>query len=129
MPREFPQDVYFPPGFPYPGAGLNETRAILLWDLMREQKGLCVGCGKPIQSSGPISIHEAIVTRGDVQGWPRSWRVIIHNKYNCILVHQESCHKHGDREKWWEYKISVYGEEEMKRWYYSLPFKVFQRRF
>lgn len=119
--RLFPDTVYIPYGFPKPGANLKEVRANLYWDLMYEQKSICPVCKKAL-SCDIIDTHESLVTRGDVQGWPLPWRVIIHNIYNCVNVHRP-CHDKVDPQAVWDYKCRLYGKKELLKWWRSLPFK------
>lgn len=122
--RILPDTVYIPKGFPKPGDSVDYEDSVRF--LIKLQKGLCPVCEGPLRSI--CDKHEGIVTKGDVQGWPKPWRVIIINPYNCVFV-DRSCHKHGMKDFFWEYKCKLFGEEEIRRWYYSLPFRVFPRNF
>jgi len=50
---------------------------------------ICPICREPV--SGP-DMHEAIITRGDVQGYGEEIRSLIHVRENCVLVHSGKCH-------------------------------------
>lgn len=113
--------VYFPEGFPRPGADRKWVEEKLGWDLYSLQRGKCTSCNEPLEV-GPIDIHEALVTKGQVRGWPGPWKIIIINRYNCVLVHR-ACHEHGDRESVWVHKCELFGEDEIIKWYDSLPFR------
>jgi len=114
--------VYFAPDFARPGDHREAISELVSWDVYRLQHGLCTVCGELLDSGGVVDLHEALVTKGQVQGWPKSWRIIIINRYNCTLVHR-SCHEHGDRVSVWKHKCDLFGEEELIRWYTSLPFR------
>lgn len=122
-PRDLPATVYIPEGFPQPGAEYKKVQCDLAWDLEHLQDRKCFACGEPLLHGSMIDIHEAIVTKGDVQGWPNNWKIIIINKYNCVAVHRQ-CHQHGMREQAWKAKCELFGKEEMEKWYYSLPWKI-----
>ena len=122
--RIFPDTAYIPEGFPNPGDKVDYEESIR--KLLKLQKNLCPVCQKLI--CGICDRHEGIVTKGDVQGWPKPWRIVIINPYNCVYVHRD-CHQHGLRDFFWKHKCEIFGEDEMRKWYYSLPFKVFPRRF
>lgn len=122
--RKLPDTVYFPDV----SSWIPDTRLELYQLLMVEQNLKCTVCGEYLAPDELMDVHEAIVTRGDVQGWPKRWRSIIFCLGNCVVVHRH-CHGHSDREKTWVYKCSIYGKEEMQRWYDNLPFKVHPRRF
>lgn len=123
--RLFPDTVYVPTGFPRPCGDVNKEE--LREKLFELQKGLCIDCGKLLDKE-VVDIHEALVTKGNVQGWPKPWRIIIVNVYNCVLVHR-SCHGHSDSELVWKHKCDLFGENEVRKWYDSLPFKKHPRRF
>lgn len=92
------------------------------------QKNICPVCNQLLEHYQIQDVHECVVTRGDVQGWPDEWNYLIFNLYNCAVVHRD-CHKHGHKEFWWKYMCELWGKEDMKKWYYNLPFRVLPRRF
>jgi len=120
--RELPGSVYIPDLDDW----APDDRDVLAALLAHMQSYRCPVCGEPLYDL--TDIHEAIVTKGDVQSWPDSWKFLIFNLFNCIVVHRR-CHKHGNRQHWWDYKCVIFGREEMSRWYYSLPFKTEIRKF
>lgn len=123
--RELPGSVYIPDIDQW----APEDRDDLFNILAYYQDYECLVCKEALYGAlNIVNVHECIVTKGDVQSWPDSWKFLINNLYNCVVVHQE-CHQHGNRQKWWEYKCAIFGEEEMSKWYYSLPFKTTPRRF
>ena len=124
--KQFPKTVYIPEGFPEPGEVYSAVKPVLAQSLAIVQKQKCPVCDLALNTI--IDPHEGIVTKGDVQGWPKPWRIIIINIYNTVLVHRD-CHRHGLREFFWEYKCELFGEDEIRKWYYSLPFKTFPREF
>ena len=123
-PRELPDTVYIPDTENWSPKTRDELFRIL-WKL---QAGRCPVCLQMLDYSRLMDVHECIVTKGDVQSWPDSWKFLINNVYNCIVPHRE-CHRHGDRERWWGYKCIMFGKEEMEKWYYNLPFRGKIRRF
>jgi hypothetical protein len=40
-----------------------------------------------------MSMHEWLITRGDVKGAPFEWRMQIYVPWNVVLVHEEICHQ------------------------------------
>jgi hypothetical protein len=38
-------------------------------------------------------MHEALLTRGDVQGLGTPYKNMIHVRQNCVLVHNDGCHQ------------------------------------
>lgn len=120
--RELPGSVYIPDLDDW-APDDRDMLGAYLYDL---QSGKCAFCNEPL--CGICDVHECIVTKGDVQSWPDSWKFLINNLFNCVIAHR-GCHQHGNREKWWEYKCAIFGEEEMSKWYYSLPFKSPPRSF
>ncbi len=121
--RELPGSVYIPDLDDW----APDDREALTEALIYLQGGVCPECGEDL--IGMLNVHECIVTKGDVQSWPEPWKILINNLFNCVVVHQSNCHAHGNRQKWWEYKCAIFGEEEMSKWYYSLPLKNPPRRF
>lgn len=90
------------------------------------QEGKCI-CGEPFRGTGQL--HHAIITRGDARGLAEGVKErVLHHSFNVILCHTK-CHRDLVRIKCWEYLCDLYGEEEMREWYYNLPFKVLPRRF
>ena len=122
-PRELPDTVYIPSRDDWSFVDRDDLMDKLAW--WQDQK--CVVCGERL--SGIVDVHECIVTKGDVQSWPDSWKhPLIFNIYNCSSIHR-ACHEHGDRQVWWNYKCEQFGKEEMEKWYYNLPFRGKIRRF
>lgn len=73
-------------------------------------------------------MHEALVTRNDVRGWDERARKLIFHKYNCVLVchgiHIASGHAKWFREECKDLLFNRYGEDAVRFWIMSLPFKV-----
>lgn len=73
-------------------------------------------------------MHEGIISRGDVMGWPKERRVLIHTPYNCVLICAD-CNLAGNgkyppsREAVFEFKVARYGDD-VYRWLRWLPFRV-----
>ena len=120
--RGLPSSVYIPDLDDW----APEDRDDLGIALFYLQDGKCPVCGEALV--GLLNIHECIVTKGDVQSWPESWKILINNLFNCVYIHQH-CHQHGNRQEWWDYKCELFGKQEMEKWYYRLPFKSQKRRF
>lgn len=83
----------------------------------------CQACGKEL--SGAIDLHHAIITKGDIVGWPKRWKVLIDTPLNCFLLHH-SCHIDGivpSREFFWKLSCEFYTEQVVTDWVVSLPFK------
>lgn len=119
--RSFPNDVVIPDGFPHPRDNELTVKAVVWVKLLRLQEYHCPVCTHPLVE--PIDMHEALVSKGDVQGWPKSWKVIIFNIFNCVLIHRHCHEEWPSREEMWKYKCTLFKEDEIKKWYYSLPFK------
>lgn len=103
----------------------SSIREKVLW----ERGFKCESC----ETRQLLSIHEGIVTRGDVQGWPKPRRLLIFHEYNCFVLCMD-CHKNwGEvfpREKAWELSCERYGEQAVREWYENLPWKIgVPRRF
>ena len=123
-------DVWVPDAlaqfFPKIGADMAEHRRTLKMDCLVHRDRCCRGCHEPFL--GRVAhMHEALITRKDVQGWKLRLRIIIHNPFNCILV-CPSCHFCLDgktlpsREQFLLEQIHLYGLDVLK-WLASLPFK------
>ena len=127
-PRPWPEVVaptgtaglFFPRG-PVPPAHWRATlKAYLLTEC-----DVC-WCGEAFRAMPHM--HEALITRGDVQGWSPEHRVIIQTPYNCVLL-CAACH-HGfdgkstpSRERVLRHMRALYGSA-VDRWLASLPFRV-----
>ena len=120
--RELPPTVFVPDI----DGWAPDTREELLDILTILQDWKCPVCGDGL--GGIVDVHEGIVTRGDVQSWPESWKFLVFNIYNCSAVHR-ACHRHGERDFYWIIKCKMFGKEMMHKWYDNLPFKIEQRRF
>ena len=88
---------------------------------------LCLVCDEPFST---FHLHHAVVSKQDVRGWKRKKRFLIEVEMNLVPLHGK-CHLDTppSRECCWEYQCDFYGEELMREWYNSLPWKVPQRRF
>ena len=83
---------------------------------------VCMICGK---SFSGFDLHHGILSRRDVQGWPRLRRCLINVEMNLIPLHSV-CHmdRPPSREAAWEYQMEFYGRDLLDQWYYHLPFKI-----
>ena len=84
---------------------------------------ICMVCRK---SFGRFDLHHGIVSRRDVQGWPKLRRCLIDVEMNLIPLHHFPCHMNSppSREAVWKYQVEFYGRELLERWYYFLPWKA-----
>ena len=111
------------------GRGLvrrGKDRLKLKQDLVIERGSKCECCGE----NAILDLHEGIVTRADAG---RDWKDLIFCSINCFLLCRD-CHtnwgKMFPREKAWEVSCERYGEEVVKEWYKTLPWKIgVPRRF
>jgi len=72
-------------------------------------------------------MHEGILSRRDVQGWPMEWRVLIMTPFNCILISREANlgldgKSPPPRARVLAEHVHMYGPGVV-RWLRSLPFK------
>lgn len=74
---------------PIPGEPMGPWRARVKALLLRRDL-VCRGCEQPWEGITP-HMHESLVTRGDVMGWPKEWRHLIANPMIAILL-CPSCH-------------------------------------
>lgn len=58
---------------------------------------LCAICGEPPEKGMALQMHEALITRGDVQG-NKELGYDIMSKYNCVLVHA-NCHDYANSDE------------------------------
>ena len=121
--RHIPEDQSLLYLFPPPGRTVRAQREILL-PYVYNRDGRCwvPGC----KGLGVCSAHEGIVTRGDVQGWDKGWRCLIHTVYNSVwLCHAR--HHETDLEpsamEIAEWMVEQYTRAELVRWLECLPFK------
>lgn len=56
-------------------------------DFLSGGKPICPICRKPITKYTGFHLHEAILTRGDVQKLPEELKPLIFTPENCVLVH------------------------------------------
>lgn len=60
-------------------------------------------------------MHEAIITRGDVQGLDTDLQALIYDRHNCVLVHQE-CHDHSIKDVCIKHLIEKEGYSHIMSW-------------
>ena len=91
-----------------------------------ERDIFCRGCGDLIQIAN-CHMHEGMISRGDVQGWPRERRHLIFSVYNCTLL-CSACNtgmegkSAPDRRLIFDEQFAIYGAP-MIDWLIALPFK------
>ena len=72
------------------------------------------GCGKPITSYDAIDLHEGIITRADVAGWPKPQRSLIFHEYNTFLLrHDHHVESPPDREFCYALAAARYGRQKI----------------
>ena len=123
-------DVWVPdalaPFFPEVGADMAAHRERLKMDCLLQRDRCCRGCHEPFL--GRIAhMHEGILSRQNVRGWPREWRVLIMTPFNCILICGEANLGLGGkspppRARVLAEHVHMYGPGVV-RWLRSLPFK------
>jgi len=123
-------DVWVPdalaPFFPEVGADMAAHRRTLKMDYLVYRDRCCRGCREPFL--GRVAhMHEGILSKRDVQGWPREWRVLINVPYCCILLCRDCnlglADKHPPpRARVLTEHVHMYGPGVV-RWLRSLPFK------
>jgi len=77
------------------------------------------GCPRPA-----VHLHEALVTRGDVQGWAPELRQAIFHEYNCIGLcqfHHNTKYEPKAAEVF-ERKCEEHGRQQVVGWLESLEF-------
>jgi hypothetical protein len=105
--------------FPKSGTSLPQWRTNVLIPHVIEREGVCWNkdCWKNVSD-----VHEGVVTRGDVQGWPNKYRVCVHVPINCVGLCKD-CHKFSPSRKdvllW---AVDEYGLWVLD-WFEELPFK------
>ena len=75
-----------------------------------------------------VHLHHAVINKGKVRN--KKFHKLLDCKENALEV-CEKCHKTADgyhkRMKAYRINVDRYGEEHMRDWYDSLPFKVKER--
>jgi len=74
-------------------------------------------------------MHEGLIKKGDVQGWPEEDRNLINHPINCVVLCHRCHMSEGQTTQmtvWFvEYKLSMgWRVEDMLQWIDELPFKV-----
>jgi len=79
---------------------------------------VCPICGEAIV--GVPDMHEAFVTKKNIQGCPPTVGDFINSRYNCVLVHPGKCHQTGQttegRRKCAEQIVHYEGRENVTAW-------------
>jgi len=112
---------------------LSTKDAVRVWRqrlriyLLDERGCICDCCGKII--TGGVAVHEGLVTRAQVPGWPFPKRGLIFSELNCILLDNQHHLAHPpSRQQVWVWQSERYGEEVLKTWYLGLFEKVTPER-
>lgn len=106
--------------FPSASTSLPQWRTDVLIPHIIERDRVCwvEGCWKNISD-----VHEGVLTRGDVQGWPNKYRVCVHVPINCIGLCKDD-HKYApDRRSVLLWMVNEYGMWVLD-WFEKLPFTV-----
>lgn len=86
---------------------------------MERENYTCWNCYKTA-----VDVHEGVVSRGMVQGWPIKQRLLVHSPLNTIALCKD-CHKYTpDRKVVFDWMIQEYGKELVLWYFENLPFKV-----
>ena len=106
-------------------ASLYEWRQFLKAELLKKRDYKSDFSGKLITRHTGCEMHEGILTRANVpQGI--SWSRLIHHEYNCFLLLKDEHDPICPSRAWCIARsYGLYGEDTVREWYYSLPFKVF----
>lgn len=87
---------------------------------------LCAYCGKAIKDRS-AAMHEAIITRGDIQKMEPELIDKIFTKENCVLVHQAKCHIEAQTKEGQSvvllHILGYVSADEIATWINTLPFK------
>lgn len=87
---------------------------------------VCPYCEMPGRTT---DMHEGLVKKGDVQGWPEEDRSLINHPINCVVL-CHVCHMRDGQTaqmtEWFvEYKLRRgWTAEDMIQWLEELPFKI-----
>lgn len=84
------------------------------------QNGLCI-CGN--QLTNIRELHHALLSRNDVKGADIEIRNLIHHTYNTFEI-CKNCHIGITREQSAVYLASLYGKENIIKWYNDFPLKT-----
>lgn len=109
----------------------NDVKMSMAYLYMDHRDTKCFVCGNYYRD---FDVHHAIITRQNIRGLKvqiagidhkKTRLLLITNVLNCIPLHNK-CHLEGPpkRENVWEYQVSFFGEDLMRRWYDSIPWKV-----
>lgn len=100
---------------------IYEWRQLLKLELLNERQWRSDFSGKPLK--GQCDMHEGIISRAVV---PKSveWHFRIFHPYNCFLLLPEE-HRYSPPSRAWAISRAFerYGEETIREWFYSLPWK------
>jgi len=83
------------------------------------QDGKCP-CGKPLTD---VSLHHALITRGDVRGCSDEIKALIDHSYNVMLMHLV-CHTNVNRTACYRFLSDLYGQAIVENWCANFPLKV-----
>lgn len=101
---------------------IYEWRTYLRHRLLIQRNNLSDWSGEYLTQ---VHMHEGILTRANV---PRNvkWHIHIFHPYNCFLLLPEEHIPCPPSREWCIQKAyDRYGVENVRDWYYSLPFKVY----
>lgn len=116
-----------PDGWGATNATIYEWRQYLKRQLLIQRRYRSDLSGKLLH--GGCDMHEGFVIRSDV---PKNiwWQYKIFHPYNSfLLLPEEHRVQAPSREQCIEIAYARYGKENVLKWYYSLPFKVFPKHW
>jgi hypothetical protein len=98
-----------------------EWRAYLKLELLRKRQWRSDWSGRYLST---CEMHEGILTRANAPlGLPFFW--MIYHEYNCFLLLTEEHHPQPPSRGWCIQKsFERYGEDAVRDWFNSIPFKV-----
>ena len=114
-------DIVFPEDSSTPD--IIGWRQFLKYELLRKRKWRSDFSGRSLIDRG-CDMHEGIITRAVLRSgvW---WHYQIYHEYNCfLLLREEHIPKAPSRQWAVQTAYERYGRDNVREWFYSLPFKV-----
>lgn len=108
-----------------PKGSITQWRMKVLIPFVMEREGFM--CWVDACYINASDVHEGVVTRGMVQGWPIKQRLLAHNPLNCVAL----CKLHHkiapSKQEVLDWMIQEYGKDLILWYFRGLPFKQFPR--
>jgi hypothetical protein len=100
---------------------------LLRREAYQNQQGLSLLTGRELNIK-TMQLHHALISKGRIRGMKGLKRNLIHHTYNCMLLNADE-HIGGqvsaENSKLCAKKLcELYGENEVKKWYFSFPLKT-----